>query len=119
VIGQLKILIKILTHLSIISLVAGMVMMSRYLSASNVTLIVPVIALLLSELHSGMSKTSSSNHFSAAVALFFIIFYLTLFGTARPDRESFLFFALLTSAIWLIGRFGFLLGRLISKKRRA
>ena len=52
----------------------------------------------------GRSPSSSPLHFSIAVLLFFAIFYITVFS------EKPLGFALLTSAGWLIGRLGFLLG---------
>lgn len=116
---HLRFFIQILSHLSAAALTAGMIMVTFYFSSTKLVLLVPVIALLLFELRAGRSTNSSSLHFSLAVALLFVLFYFSLFGAACPDKAAFLRFALLISAVWLTGRFGFLLGRMTSRKRRA
>ncbi|MCU0858719.1 MAG: hypothetical protein MUC65_10005 [Pontiellaceae bacterium] len=117
--NHLQTFVKIMVHLCAITLTGGAIAISLYFSLARLTLAVPAMVLLLFEVRTGRLSGSSSLHFSAATAAFFVIFYLTLFGMTCPPKENLLGFALLVSAIWLIGRFGFLLGRVTSKKKRA
>lgn len=114
---SLRVGVKILSQLCVISMIAGMAAGALYVVPSKMALLVTAVGLFLFEFHTGSSKSASSVHFSAAVAAFFILFYCILFGFERPSHAKFMSFALLTSAIWMIGRAGFLCGRMVLKKR--